>query len=152
MTVLKLHTEPLKEEWLDAYGHLNEAYYLVPFTNTTWILQDHFGIGSGDYFETTGCALYTVESHLRYLREVRFPADMEIETVIFGSDAKRIRFAHIMKVEGKDCATFECMLLHYDTRAGRTAPLPEEVQEKLKAAEVMELPDWAGRRVTFEKG
>ena len=28
------------------YGHLNEAYYLVVFSNATWSLQDHFGIGS----------------------------------------------------------------------------------------------------------
>ena len=27
MTIFKLHSEPLKDEWLDAYGHLNEAYY-----------------------------------------------------------------------------------------------------------------------------
>ncbi len=33
MSVLKLHSEPVREEWLNAYGHLNEAYYLVPFSN-----------------------------------------------------------------------------------------------------------------------
>ena len=43
MTLLKLHAEPLKDEWLDAYGHLNEAYYLVPFSNGNWALQEHFG-------------------------------------------------------------------------------------------------------------
>jgi hypothetical protein len=64
MTILQLHSEPLQDSWLDAYGHLNEAYYLVPFSNTTWKLQDHFGIGV-EYFEKTGCALFTLETHLR---------------------------------------------------------------------------------------
>lgn len=148
--VLKLHSEPVREEWLDAYGHLNEAYYLVPISNASWALQDHFGIGV-DYFERTGGAIYTVESHLRYLREVRAPAVVEIESMIFDADAKRLRFAHVMKVDGEERATFECVGLHYDTRSNRTAPLPDDVQTALKAARVVELPGWAGRRVTLEK-
>ena len=75
---LQLHSEPVQDIWLDAYGHLNEAYYLVPFSNATWALQEHFDIGV-PYFERTGAALYTVETHVRYLQEVRAPAVMEIE-------------------------------------------------------------------------
>ena len=55
MTTFNFHREPLQDSWLDAYGHLNEAYYLVPLSNTTWKFQDHFGIGI-DYFDDTGCA------------------------------------------------------------------------------------------------
>ena len=150
MTVLKLHAEPLRDDWLDAYGHLNEAYYLVPFSNASWALQDHFGIGV-DYFERTGGAIYTVETHLQYLKEVRAPAMMEIETMILGSDAKRLRFAHVMTVEGILRATFECVALHFDTKAGRTAPLPEAVQAALREARASEPPEWAGRSVSLDK-
>ena len=150
MTLLKLHSEPIQEAWLDAYGHLNEAYYLVPFTNTTWLLQDHFGIGV-PYFEKTGCALYTVESHLRYLKEVRAPAVMEIESLILGFDPKKLYFAHIMKVDGQECATVECLGLHFDTRAGRTSAMPEATLAALEAAKVAELPDWAGRSIALRK-
>src|ERR1700741_4702609 len=99
MTLLKLHAEPLKSEWLDIYGHLNEAYYLVPFTNANWAILDHFGIGAA-YFERTGGALYTVESHVRYVKEVHAPALVEIESMVLGADAKRVRVAHVMKVDG----------------------------------------------------
>jgi len=150
VNILKLHSEPVQEEWLDAYGHLNEAYYLVPFSNASWALQDHFGIGV-EYFERTGGAIYTVESHLRYLKEVRAPAVVEIESMIFDADAKRLRFAHVMHVADEERATFECVTLHFDTRSNRTAPLPENVQAALNAARVVELPEWAGRRVTLEK-
>ena len=150
MNALKLHSEPVREEWLDAYGHLNEAFYLVPFSNAAWVLQDHFGIGV-DYFEKTGGAIYTVESHIRYLREVRAPALLELESMIFDSDAKRLRFGHVMRVDNEERATFECVALHFDTRANRTAPFPEEVQAALQAARIPQLPDWAGRRVTLEK-
>ncbi|MGD8421423.1 MAG: thioesterase family protein, partial [Gammaproteobacteria bacterium] len=79
MTIFRFHSEPMQQEWADAYGHLNEAYYLVPFSNATWKMQDHFGIGT-DYFEASGCAIYTVETHLRYVNDVRMPANLEIET------------------------------------------------------------------------
>lgn len=150
MSVLKLHSEPVREEWLDAYGHLNEAYYLVPFSNAAWALQDHFGIGV-EYFERTGGAIYTVETHIRYLKEVRAPALLDLETMIFDSDAKRLRFGHVMFVDGEERATFECVALHFDTRSNRTAPLPEDVQAALQAAQVSKLPAWAGRRVSLKK-
>lgn len=150
MTTLKLHSEPLQDAWLDAYGHLNEAYYLVPMTNTTWKFQDHFGIGV-DYFEQTGCALYTVETHLRYVKEVRSPANIEIESMVLGSDAKKIWFAHSMIVDGKLCATAEFMTLHYNTRENCTAPLPDRVQEALEQAKVSERPDWVGRQISLVK-
>jgi len=146
MTVLKLHSEPVQSAWLDHYGHLNEAYYLVAFSNATWPVQEHFGIGK-DYFDRTGGALYTVETHLRYLNEVRAPATLNIESMIFGVDAKRLWLAHVMKVNDLECATFECVLLHVDTKAGRTAPMPIEVWAALKEATVAERPDWAGRSV-----
>ena len=146
MTTLTLHSEPLQHGWLDAYGHLNEAYYLVPFSNASWRMQDAFGIGIA-YFERSGCALYTLETHLRYLKEVRAPAELAVETLILGADAKRIHFAHLLVVDGELRATGEFMALHYDTRAGRSAPLPEAPLAKLKEAQVDKLPAWAGRRI-----
>ncbi len=148
MTVFRFHAEPLQDSWLDLYGHLNEAYYLVPFSNTSWVMQDHFGIGS-EYFDASGCAIYTVETHLRYLSDVRAPATMGIETRILGSDAKKIWFAHRMLVNNELCATAEFMGLHYNTREGRTMEMPETVQASLKAAAVTELPDWVGRQISL---
>ncbi len=150
MTTFKFHSEPLQDTWLDAYGHLNEAYYLLPFSNATWKLQDHFGIGV-DYFDETGCALYTVETHLRYLREVRSPAVMDIESTILGSDAKKIWFAHSMMVSGILCATGELIVLHYATRESRTIEMPESVQAALKQVLVPITPDWAGRHISLDR-
>ena len=148
MTVFKFHAEPMQDTWADAYGHLNESYYLVPFSNATWKMQDHFGIGT-DYFDATGCAIYTVETHLRYLNDVRMPATMDIETLMLGMLPKKIWFAHRMLVDGELCATAEFMTLHYDTREGRTSEMPQEIQAALQAALVAELPDWVGRRVSL---
>ena len=148
MTVFNFHAEPMQQIWADAYGHLNESYYLVPFSNATWKMQDHFGIGT-DYFDATGCAIYTVETHLRYLNDVRMPATMQIETLMLGILPKKIWFAHRMLVDGELCATAEFMTLHYDTREGRTSEMPEEIQAALRAALVAQPPDWVGRRISL---
>ena len=148
MTVFNFHAEPMQQIWADAYGHLNESYYLVPFSNATWKMQDNFGIGT-DYFDATGCAIYTVETHLRYLNDVRMPATMQIETLMLGILPKKIWFAHRMLVDGELCATAEFMTLHYDTRAGRTSEMPEEILAALQAALVAEPPDWVGRRISL---
>ena len=150
MTVFNLHAEALRDDWLDAYGHLNEANYLLPFANANWAFVEHFDVGVG-YFERTGAAFYTLEAHLRYLKEVRSPAVLEIESMVFESDAKRVRLAHVMRVDGIERATFECLFLHYDTRADCTAPMPQFFQAALDQAEVAELPDWAGRGVSLRK-
>jgi acyl-CoA thioester hydrolase len=150
MNTYRFHSEPLQDSWLDAYGHLNEAYYLVPFSNTTWLMQDHFGIGT-DYFDATGCAIYTVETHLRYLSDVRAGATMDIETLMLGSEAKKIGFAHKMLVNEELCATAAFMTLHFNTREGRTMEMPEAIQAALKSAEVEELPDWVGRQISLVK-
>ncbi len=150
MTILSLHAEPVQDSWLDAYGHMNEAYYLVAFSNAAWPFQDHFGIGT-EYFDATGCAIYTLETHLRYVDEVRAPAVLEIKSMVFGSDAKRIHVAHSMEVDGRERATVEFMMLHYDTRAGRPAPMPDDVQAALKSAQLPQLPDWAGRSIGLDR-
>jgi acyl-CoA thioesterase FadM len=150
VTRLKLHAEPVQEAWLDDYGHLPEASYLIPFTNANWAVLDHFGIGRA-YYARTGGALYTVESHVRYLKEVRAPALVETETLVLGADAKRLRVAHLMSVDGVERATFECVMLHVDSKAGRTAPLPADVQAALAAAQTPDPPPWAGRGITLDR-
>ncbi|MBG6208995.1 acyl-CoA thioesterase FadM [Labrenzia sp. EL_126] len=144
MATFRLHEEPLQSDWLDAYGHLNEAYYLVPFSNATWKLQDHFGIGT-EYFEENGCALYTLETHLRYVGEVRAPATLSIESAILGVDTKRLHVGHTMWSGTRECATFECMLLHYDTQAARSAAFPDVIRESLHNALLKPTPEWVGR-------
>ncbi len=148
MTLYRLNSVELKPEWLDAYGHLNEAFYLVPMSETTWLLQDQFDLGVS-YFEETGCAIYTVETHLRYLKEVRAPATLEIESMILGSDAKRIWFAHQMVVDGSVRATSEFMALHYSTREQRTAPMTADTCERLKAAQISPRPDWVSGNISL---
>ena len=150
MKTFNFHSEPLQDEWLDAYGHLNEAYYLVPCTNANWAMQEHFEIGV-PYFEKTGCALYTLETHVRYVNEVRAPAQLQVDTLILGFDAKKIWCAHMLMVNGEARATAEMIMLHYATRDQRAAPMPDTTLAMLKEAQIDSHPDWVGRQISLTR-
>ena len=143
---MKPHIEKLQANWLDSYGHLNEAYYIVAFSNATWPLQNHFGIGD-KYFRTTGNALYTLESHIRYIKEVRAPATLIIHSTILGLSQKKLWIAHQLEVDKKLRATFESLLLHYDTHNKCSIPFTNQTQIRLEAAKAKKLPDWVGESI-----
>jgi len=151
MSILKLHSEPVQDSWLDYYGHMNEGYYVVAFSNATWPLQRHFGIDEDTYFKETGCAMYTVESHVRYVDEVKGGSQLDFESMVLGYDAKKLHIAHVMKVDGTERATFECLLLHFDTKEGRTVAMPDKTLTMLGNALMDEVPDWSGRSVSIAK-
>jgi len=94
-------------------------------------------------------AMMTVESHIRYLAGAYRGQKLEFDSLILDADAKRVHVGHVVRHGDTELATFECMLLHYDVKAGRTAPFPEAVQQRLAALVVAPKPDWSGRAVAI---
>ncbi|GAA3185601.1 hypothetical protein GCM10017688_46060 [Streptomyces ramulosus] len=101
------------------------------------------------YRKRSGCSLYTVEAHVRYLDEVARGSELTVRTSVLGADAKKVRFAHEMFVgEPGDApvATEELFALHVDQGTGRSAPLPEATHHRLSGL-VVPAPAWAGRGI-----
>lgn len=142
----RVHSEDLQASWLDAYGHLNEAYYLVVFSNATWTLQDRLGLGVA-YFQRTGNALYTLESHLRYLKEVRGSARLDVDSLLLGHDAKRLHICHTLAVDEIERATFESVLLHVNQDSRRACPFADEQGRRLAEFGTAPQPEWCGSKV-----
>ena len=147
---ITIHSEDVKSSWLDAYGHMNEGYYLVAFSNANWALQDHFSVGPS-YTTVSNRGLYTAESHIRYLKEVRAPARLKFVSYILGVDSKKIHLGHVLQVEGKVCSTVECILIHVDMQTGRACPFSED-QVALFSEKLDDQPDWVGSRVSLRRG
>jgi acyl-CoA thioester hydrolase len=143
-------TRRLRPEWIDYNGHLSEAYYVLLFGFATDALMDRVGLDTA-YRERSGCSLYTVEAHVRYLNEVGADAEVEILTRVVDtasrtSGAKKVRVCHEMRVDGVLAATEEIMALHVDQGQGRAVPLPDEVAARL-AGLAEPAPDYAGRAI-----
>ncbi|MFC9936411.1 thioesterase family protein [Nocardiopsis alba] len=140
----------LLPEWIDYNGHLSEAYYVLIFGFATDALMDRIGLDAA-YRERTGCSLYTVEAHARYLREVAADAEVEVHTRVIdpgttGPGLKKARICHEMWVGDVLAATEELMTLHVDQGEGRTVPFPDEVADRIRAL-AEPAPDYAGRAI-----
>ena len=98
--------------WIDYNGHLNEGYYGVAFGDASDALLDHLGF-DGEYRENHG-TFYTVETRIRFLREVHEGSEIHAATLLLGADEKRLHVHHDLLVgDSPDpVATQETMMLH----------------------------------------
>lgn len=145
MSGLAEFRQQVRPEWIDYNGHLSEAYYVLVFGFATDALMEQVGLDA-DYRERTGCSLYTVEAHVRYLREVGPGADLAVTSRIVGGGAKKARICHEMAVGDTTVATEEILALHVDGEQGRTVPFPDTVAERIGEL-TEEPPEYAGRSI-----
>jgi acyl-CoA thioester hydrolase len=144
------HRETVRPDWIDYNGHLSEPYYVLVFGHATDALMDRVGLDAA-YRSATGCSLYTVEAHVRYLREVPDGSELAVRTRVLQVDAKRVHFAHEMFVGDTLVATEELLAVHVDAEAGRASPLPEASRDAL--TELVEAPpEYTGRHITLRQG
>ncbi|CAM03138.1 acyl-CoA thioester hydrolase [Saccharopolyspora erythraea NRRL 2338] len=145
MSGLVKFRQRVRPEWIDYNGHLSEAYYVLVFGFATDAVMDQLGLDE-TYRTETGCSLYTVEAHVRYLREVPPDSELVVTTRIVGGGPKKLRLCHEMVVEGVLVSTEEILALHVDSARGRSAPFPEKVAARI-AELTEEPPEYAGRAI-----
>lgn len=130
----------VKPEWVDHYGHMNLAYYLVVFDLATDRLWPALNLGAG--FHAQGLATFAVESWQSYRREVLLDAPLEAESAVLAFDAKRMLLRHRLRhaEAGWLSAENEVLFLCVDLATRRVAAWPEEVLASFAAARVEEAP------------
>ncbi|SEO85467.1 thioesterase family protein [Amycolatopsis saalfeldensis] len=138
-----VHRDRVRPEWIDYNGHLSEPYYVLVFGDATTALMDATGLDPA-YRAATGASLYTVEAHVRYLREVGADAGLEVATSVLSVGAKKTRLCHEMRVGGELVATEELLCLH--VAGGRASPFPDDVAARLSRY-AGPVPDYAGRAI-----
>ncbi len=124
-----------------------DGYYSVIFGHAIDAVMVHIGLDA-EYRQHTRCTLYTLESHLRFLREVKPGSTAEVRTRVVDVDTKRLRLCFEMIVDDTVAATQESMTIHVDQWAGRSSPWPDEVRSYCESL-VEPLPDYAGRAIAM---
>ena len=139
---LALHTARVAPDWVDFNNHMTESRYLQVFGDATDALLRLVGVDRE--YMAAGRSFYTVETHLRHLREVAGGEPIAVTTRVLGGDGKRLHLFHTMfhggsrvtsdgggELDGSGgddpLATAEHLLLHVDTTARRAAPAAPEV-------------------------
>lgn len=131
---LSLHRAVVRKEWVDYNGHLNDAYYMVIFSQATDAFIDYIGMVDA-VRRATKTSIYTLEGHINYLLEVKEGVEVEIRTRLVRHDGKRMQLYHEMFRPGQDdpVAAAEFMLLHVDTNDGaKSAPFRPEIAARLQ--------------------
>ena len=140
--------------WIDYNGHLNMAYYNVLFDRAVDEAYELCGIGVA-YVEQQRRSLYTVEVHIRYLRELHSGDPVRVTFQLLDFDSKRLHYFEQLfhAEEGWVSATSENMVLHVDMDTKRTSAFADGVVRRLnrmKAAHAMlPRPEAAGRRIAM---
>jgi acyl-CoA thioester hydrolase len=140
--------------WIDYNGHLNMAYYNVLFDRAVDEAFELLGCGI-DYVKTRRRSCFTVEVHVRYLRELNAGDPVRVTFQLLDFDAKRMHYFEqlIHATEGWVSATSENMSLHVDMTARKSVPFPEEVSSalaRMRAAHArLPRPEDAGRRIAM---
>jgi acyl-CoA thioester hydrolase len=144
MAGIRIYRTPVRPEWIDYNGHLNDAYYAVILSKASDALMDRVGIDAAYRARTRG-TLYTLELHLNYLLEVHRDDTVEVDLRLLALDHKRLHAAFELRVarEGSPVATGELVLLHVvQGEKPASAPFPPEIRAALDAllAESAALP------------
>jgi acyl-CoA thioester hydrolase len=148
----RLREVTVSPEWTDYNHHLTESAYLLIMGDSSDAFFRFFGVD--DAYRAAGHSLYTVETHLRNLREAREGEQLSLTIQVLGTDAKRLHILHEMYLcpTGGLIATAEQMLLHVDTRAGQAVPFPSRIAGVLREisaahAAVLPVPSYVGRSI-----
>jgi acyl-CoA thioesterase FadM len=149
---LALYQTTVRPEWLDYNNHMTEGYYGYVFGCASDAFIDYARLEAA-YRTRTNCTIYTVETHICFLRELPAGAKLHFTTQLLGTDTKRMHVFHQMfhQEAGYLAATFESMMLHVNQDLGRVVPFPDEIQawlgEIMAAHSSLERPEQAGRSI-----
>ena len=141
-------------EWVDYNNHMTEAAYLTAFGWASDVLFQYIGIN--DDYRARGNSYYTVETHIIYEREADLDDKLRITTQVLDFDAKRLHFNHEMfnLATNTRLATCEQMLVHVDSKAAKSAPIPDSVAVALKTIKQshskMQIPPEIGRTMKIK--
>ena len=94
-----LRTEPIIPDWTDYNGHMNLAFYIHLFDQGWDVLLDKFEMG-GDSAKIEKRSTFAVESHTKYIKEVKEGDLVDINLLFLDRDSKR--FVYQLEIVNKN--------------------------------------------------
>jgi acyl-CoA thioester hydrolase len=110
--------------WIDANGHVTSGAYQDLFRTGTAPL--FHAVGVNEAYIRTGHSVFNRECHIRYQRELRLGAPLQIFTWVAGLDDRSVHLAQEIRhaSEGWAAASGEYLYGHVDGRARASSDWP----------------------------
>jgi acyl-CoA thioester hydrolase len=96
----------IKEIYLDTFGHMNNAEYLILFEEARWEMLTRNGYGLKKIMETRQGPTI-LEINLRFLKELRLRDEIVIESQLISYEKKIAKMTQKMIRGGEDCCRVE---------------------------------------------
>jgi carnitine 3-dehydrogenase len=121
----------VRPEWADYNTHLSDFRYGQIFGDAMDKIYRSVGIDQA--YRDAGHVFYTVESHVKHLKEAKVGEPLYVSTQMLGLDDKRLHVFHQLHRATDDAliATAEQMHLHVDKSKAKAAPIGSAVRAKL---------------------
>ncbi|MFT2098034.1 thioesterase family protein [Marinomonas sp. 2405UD66-6] len=121
--MITLFESEVLPEWIDYNGHMNDAYYVVAFSQGIEGFMKYIDLHDS-FREEYDVSIYTLQSMVTYLKEVSEEENIVIKGQLLESDAKKLRLFLTMyhATTHDELATMETLLLHMDMKNHRPAP------------------------------
>ena len=121
----------IPESYRDEMGHMNVMWYTHLFSCAFEKFAEQFGFNEA-YFRAHHAGSFALETHVRYLAEVRVGQSVSVCSRAIGRSAKRLHFMHFMTIDesGALAATQEHVGAHIDMRVRRMTPFPEDIASR----------------------
>ncbi|WP_107850396.1 thioesterase family protein [Oceanimonas marisflavi] len=155
-TELKVFNGTVQPEWIDYNGHMNDACYVLVFSQA--IDEFMVQIGLDETFRAEHqVSIYTLQSMVHYLQEVSLGEPIQVSARLLESDAKKLRVFFTMRHGngGQELAAMETLLLHMDMAAHRAAPMLPDTADRVATLQQRqsssEWPSLAGRSIALTR-
>lgn len=146
-----LYQSDVPSDWVDYNGHMNDAAYAKMFSLAVDAFMDDIGLNA-EARDKYAYSIYTIETHLCYLREAHEGEKLSVNVQLLDVDEKRLHVIFEMKnSDHTKIATSEQMLMGIDMRKGTPASFPPDtatiIEELWENDKSLEAPKQAGRRI-----
>ena len=124
----------IPEDYMDLMNHMNVMWYTHLFSMAIMKVFGIIGL-TREYMEEHHSGMFALESHIRYLSEVRVDQQVSVYSRFLGSSSKRMHLIHFLVNHDKHdvAATFELITSHVDMRTRRTSPFPDDLTARIEA-------------------
>ena len=150
-----LYESHVSNEWVDYNGHMNDAAYAKVFSLAVEDFIDYIQLDA-EARSKYAYTIFTLETHLCYLKEALKNEKLLTEVQLLDSDAKRLHVFFTMKNGNEEViATSEQMLMGMDVKEGKPAPFPQSVEASIETLRNRHknqvMPKQAGRKIEIKR-
>ncbi len=150
-----MYEDQVRSEWVDYNGHMNDSSYAKVFSLTVDSFMDYIGLDAKAR-ENYNYTIFTLETHLCYLKEAHEDESLHVSIQLLNIDAKRMHvFFEMKNADGNLIATSEQMLMGMDTNQEKPAHFPAAVGASIEAMwkihDHMDAPKQVGRIIGIKR-